>query len=810
MTKLFINGVEYPLDDGVIINDKKTEELDNAIVTIGFVNKLDLFALDDVEIVGDVIGNKYYVIDTWVNKTVAFNPTKYTYNISLVSEAIKLQKIVCPNLGITQPIGITQKTIKDKLEEYYEVYIKPQYPELSLSQELLDLTANVIAPEHLFGRPTMYEVINSLLIKIGCCANIVNHEITYKRLDDYGNAIDISKLHYENDTQNLNEFANRLDIEVENAVSKQVNYSTPAGISLRAESGAILNDDNMEIILDKPIYDMKDKAVFAYFPIVHVDQAGNLINATKYKRKYDITDHIVEKSVYETYLASNQAGVIRDKGYKRNALYYVAGDNKIQGLTYSEKTWLQIDAWTSLYNILYQQVESNYVIAFTEGNVRENVLFKVEYKTSDRFRLSVEKEAEHNATLIDSQNEKQIETETFGKAEQDKINRLGNKEIIITATYKTVDTIPNLGDYIDEYVLAQRELVYYDNFVLFKGYLYKNFVRKNMFYGLNSKKRFTQISDEYVARNEILNYDLTFSSSEPATSNKYLSRFILQPLSNYGYEEEIYPEFAKYMLFKFKDKNNNDIVKDGYILKTASAYACGKTNILSVKMEDNYSAGLQVTEKATGGSLQKYARYVDDYGEFKSFEIEIRSNDKYDFFENGTGDYIDFENFKPIADALPYISEYNSGSLNSNYLMDDSKIIYKDNREQFSLSINFNFKDNQEVIIGDIAMFTGFVLNKAEDLRFCYSTREYYELGDKKGLGEETTMLISNTNAEEWYTKNKTFNNIKLRTTELSGTQGWKSYGILDKDGNLILGINGINGKEPSTNLYLHITKKEY
>ena len=805
MTKLYINKIEFPLDDGIIVDDKKTEELNSAIVTCGFVSQLDITPLDNVRLSGDKLGERYYVIDTWSNTTATFNPLRYTYNIALVSEAVKLQKIICPNLAITQPIGITPKTIKDKLIEFYEVFIEPQYPELVLSEELLNLTENVVAPEYLFSRPTMYEVFNSLLIKIGCCAEIINHQITFKRLDDYGEEIDRTKLHYENDTQNLSEYANRIDIEVENAISNETNYSTPNGISLRAENESVLNDDNMSVVLDKPIYDIKDQSVFVYLPIQYIDDPAGTFTI----RKYDITPFIVEKSVYDTYLVSNSAGIIRDKGYKRNALYYVAGDNKIQGLTYSEKSWLQIDAFTSLYNILSQLPEEKYLVGIFENEMRDKLLFSVEYKTSDRFRLAVEKETKNNATLVDNQGESQIDAETFGKVEQDKINRFGNKEIIITATYRNNERVPELGDYIDEYVLAQRELVYYDDFVLFKGYLYKHFIRKNLFYGLNSKKRFTQISDEHVMRNEIINYDLKFSS-DPTTDYKYLARFVLQPLTNYGYAGNIYPEFAKYILFKFKDKNGDDITGDGYVLRTASTYACGKSNVLSVQMEDNFSAGLQVSGSATGGDLQKYVRYVDNYGEFKTYDVEIRTNKQKDFFDNADGDYDYLDDYKAMADAFPYISEMDAGSLATNYITSETETIYKDNREAFSLSVNFNFKDTPEVIIGDMALFSGFVMDKAEDLRFFYSTRDYYELGDTKAFGQETTMIIGSGIAQDWYENGRVSNKLTLVSTEISGTQGWKSYGITDKNGNLILGVNGINGNTPSTELYLHITKKPY
>jgi hypothetical protein len=137
-------------------------------------------------------------------------------------------------------------------------------------------------------------------------------------------------------------------------------------------------------------------------------------------------------------------------------------------------------------------------------------------------------------------------------------------------------------------------------------------------------------------------------------------------------------------------------------------------------------------------------------------------------------------------------------------LVSTDKTIYKDNREVFALSMNFNFKDTPEVIIGDISRFTGFVMDQAKDLRFCYSYTEKYEIGDNKGLGEETTGSVDTTNAQQWYANNTTYMSITFNLK--TGV----SYGVLDKDGNLILGVNGINGKSPSRTLYLHITKKDY
>jgi hypothetical protein len=813
MTKLFINDKEYPLADGIIINDKLNEELDSAIVTIPLVDKLNLSPYDKANITGDIIGEKHLLINTWTDTTSSFRPKKYTYNTSLISQTILLQKIVCPDLGITQPIGATKKTIRDKIEEYYEVYIKPQYPELTLSQELLDLTNDVVCPENLFSRPTMFEVFNTLLMKLKCVVRIVNNSITYLKIDKLGKPIDESKLYYENETQNINEYANRLDIQVENAISDKDNYSSISGITLRGGEEPLLTDDNMRLVLDKPIYDIRDIAsIYVWFKAK--DSKGN-----EGKVKADISEYVVPKAIYDTYLTSNQLGLVTEKNYKRNALYFNEGGNEILGLNYSEKTWVT-NSYIALYNILINKVNmigDGAVIGFDEADIRNNVLFGVTYRTNDRFRMNVEKENSYNATLIDNQSETQVDAETFGLVEQDKLNRLGNREKIISATYRKGERIPELGDYIGDYVLAEREIVYYDDYALFKGYLYKNYVRKNMFYGLNSKKRFTQISQESVVRNDIENYNVSFEFEEPTNNLKYLTRYLLTPISFSDYPQLIldnkyYNEFPKYCMLNFYDKNDQKINPNAILVGTSS-YSTGKSNVIQFKLQDNFSAGIRLTEQVTGGILQKYVKYVDNYGEFKYMTYTILTNQQKDFIENMDGARA-IDEYLPVANKLPEVYESDAEYYKWNFILSDTKTLYKDNRETTALTINLNFKNTGDyIIMGALPSYTGLAFHtNLTPAYICYSTEDEYIEGDTEGLGEMITddsVSVDYTQAVEWLNNKTTFDKLSLYINGVD-TSAWKSWGIVTPNNELLVGVNKKNKATIPTTLYMKIEKNDY
>lgn len=820
MTDLKINGVVHDMADGFIYNDKYTEELDSGTITIPFSDKLDLSPFDFVEISDDRFGTKYFVIDTWIEETVSFNPLKYNYTINLVSETIKLQKVVLPNITITHPIGKTPKSIGEKLSEYWQMYVTPQYPELIIDNMYADFDS-IDCPEGEYNRPTMFEVFNTILGKVNSVVKVENHQIKYIKLDEYGNAINEDKLYYNNDTQTIKDYANRLDVQVANGISEAENHSTIAGISVRAgENEAVLNDDNMLILLEKPIYDMKEiGGVYAYFPYVDEENGEEVYKIAK----LDITDNIVEKAVYDTYKVSNSVG-LEVGNYRRNALYYVRGQKTIEGLSYNESSWVGTSTDIALLNIIQvklSNISNTASLGFPKSQVRDKVIFRVEYKTNENYRYIVEKNNDYNATLIDNQTENQIDNLNFGKVEQDKLNRLGNKNMIITATYERDEIIPELGDYIGKYVLAEREIVYYKDYALFKGYLYKDFVRKNMFYGLNSKKRSTQISTESVVRNDIINYDVTFELEN--TGYSQIARYLLQPLSLSGVPQENHQELMgydyyeqpKYALIETLKENGESITSPNFIILSPSYFVTGKSNVIHFQFLDNFSAGIKSGEDVPGGQRQEYIKYTDDYGELRSISASIYTNGRKEFIENAETEE-EFDNYKTISDNLPLLSTTEAQTLlrNSTNILGVGRLLFKDNRETIAITININFKDNENVIIGNFAEYTGigYRYNMVlSNIGIVYSTTDEYETGEEYGLGVlDENIVLEYTPAVQHLLGNATnYNYFSLRNA--NNTSTWKSWGIVEKDtGRLILGVNKGNQQEVPTTIYMKVEEKPY
>jgi hypothetical protein len=514
-------------------------------------------------------------------------------------------------------------------------------------------------------------------------------------------------------------------------------------------------------------------------------------------------------------------------------------------LSYNEK-YLIGESKSAIYNILEASLEdyppvdedNPVILAFNEADTKNAISFRIVYKTSESYRVNVEKENKYNATLIDNQTETQVDSNNFGKVEQDKLNRLGNKSKIITATYYKDEIIPELGDYIDEYILAEREIVYYDDYALFKGYLYKDFVRKNLFYGLNSRKRSTQIDTESVVRNETVNFDLSFGiiREQEADNHAYnyhlLKRYILYPLmlSNSSYVNQDYfigeyDEFPKYAMIT-TTSSLDELIPNGLILLTPSTYSSGKSNIIHLQFKDNFSAGMRLTEQVdiidklwgnAGGRKQEYVKYVDDYGEVRNLNIDFYTNKSYD------SNYIT----KYMADNLPLLT-YND----ANYLYNGINSIFgtgslelwKDSRETLAISVNLNYKDSDNVIIGSFAEKTGIVYHHIinRNVGICYSKDYEYEVGDPYGIGNivtDNSVILDSSSGEAWLNNQEQditipygteFDTLSLILNNVDISE-WKSWGIVDKDTNeLILGVNKGKEKTIPTKIYLKCTKKDY
>ena len=826
--KALLNNQEVEINEGFTIKEVLSEELNTAVVVVPFLNKDYQFEqFDDfiIQIDNEVFS---FVVADYQNDLASYDDNLYNYTLSLISETIKLQKIPCPNLAITNSLVESEKRkIRHYLENYHELFISNKYNELINSERILTATENDYCPEMQWNEPTMYEIYNSLLAPIDSIVKVNNHQIDYVDLTEKGMPIDESKIFYTTKNKVINEYVSEIQVETQNAITPYVNTSTMFGITPRNIDQAAITTNDLKIYLDKPIE--KINKVIVQCMVTEDGGSSNFILSV------DITKRVVEQTVYNSLKLSNSVAYIKGSEYKRGNLFYAQGGKEIDGLSFSEQNIFGLgETPIAIENLIMDIWTSNYptrIIKFQ--NDPRDIRFYVEYVTIDNAKFVVKKETKHYAGLIDHQTESYIDADQFGKSEEMTLNRLGNEVKEFTAQYNSISECPKLGDYIGDYILMTREMNIFNDFILFKGTLSKDYVNRDLFYGINSKKRNSQIamgSDAFL-RTDVDNYDCIFSLNNQSGEYIAMEQYLLHGLmisalkiGDTGYD--------LLDTLNLKLVTMGSILEDGTNIDSAvvipSTYKVGNQVVVTFKAMDNYSLGMYVDNTIqAGGYGQQYISYVDSKGEAKFIKYAFYEsvipyyNTHPEFNEDGqTGSQIN-DNQISIAQKYPLV-EVGKVIDGTRQALSSSKLVYKDNREISCLSIQFTYKADENIVINDSLIKESPLINfiqKQTTGCFIYVNygKERYKKGDTKCYGEiniDGGIEIDYSYYVDWLTNNrdttKRTNFIKLFIKEEYQEQ-FKlatSWAIGDGSGNLLLGVNKTENQSQISNVvYLNIVK---
>lgn len=705
-----LNDVDIQYKDGVIYVDNYNTTLDSGVIVCEAIERLNINPLDELTITFGNNVRKYSVSD-YTEEVASYNPKLYNYQIQYVSPTIKLERITLPNIAITKVFFETEKEqylvqqgnyYCRSVGYYIRQYINEYYPYDDLQsgvgdKDIFIKADTIICPEMQFNRPTLKEVIQALYDVLDLTL-VVEYDdyygkyiYTYLDHNKINNPIEESKLQSDVVRNSVNTYATALDIELNDVISNN-NKSSVQLLSLRSKDG-VLTTDNASLILDYPIYEIKKLEVSLDFYTLNLNEL--MQNYTL--GWLDLTNHVFEKSVFDTLPTGNVSDLDRQNSYyKNNSFYYSQGDNAIKGFGDLYRSFLGFQGigWKYvvkqlLENLIYPTLSENIILQFV-NYIEENLLnliFRVTYVPITNVKMQLERSNKLNnsSILFDNTAYDLVNVETFAKYELDKINRISNNERTISAVYETLENVPELGDYIDDYILINRELSIYDNYVVFNGLLTKDYANRNQYSAIDSKKRFFNISTEKIIRNEIVKI-----------------YFIL----TYDYDETDFNNPTKIWSFEPNNKISHVILtheNNNRILKECSVATAGNSTLISFGYNDNISAGYVVGDNITGGKSIDVHKYVDEYGENKNVKFEF-----YTKPEDAVKEGNDYENISlRLANQLPKITQNDYERLNeyfglTNKVLETTTTHHKDQREiqQWTLQLTF-VSDENDIIIGD-------------------------------------------------------------------------------------------------------------
>lgn len=752
--QLFINGIERALKPGFSTTDYKNDKLNTALVIVPQTAEFAIEPMDEAYIVDGAV-TRYYYVSTIRRKLTSFTPSRmWNYEIGLISPTIYLQRVILPNRGVTQRFRNVKLSVWDKMQQYISVYA----PTLTLSPELIEKTENVICPDLQWTQPTLFEVFNDLLKTVNAVVSMPNYTtVSYLDLAERGSAVDTAVLNNMEVYQSIDEYASKLEIDAKNAVYPETNIQTYESLVLKTTQGELMTVDNAELILAKNIYSI-DKIEVELFDTNAILE--------------DITSHIVEKKIYNSYRASNTLDLITESDYKRNAIWYEEGSNIIGGFGFNENGILGINTRIAINNII--TVEAGLSPIDLNADSIFIMAFRVWYTSSEDVKFRVESDKTNASVMINNQDTSHVDLQALARNNQDIANRIGNPMATIYGKVATRAELPELSDTMDDYVITSIIVRHNVDDYEFTCDLTENYIMENMFTAIKNKKRYQQ-----------------FESSQQAFLSEHITEYDILVTTNY---DSNYSDFEEFLI-QFAKANyrvravianilfNNSSVEN--IILNHSAHWLGTNAVrLNVKMDDNYSAGIRLEKETVFLIASRYSAqhtpYVDSNGEFEAIELLL---------------YKDFENPNMTAstavlraEALDRARQFplitDGLSIYAEDIVFDTNLLYryKDNREITSETLQFYFKPDNHIIIGD-AFYRHNPLVYMGDvdipLYVYVSSTETYVDGDQEAKGTNVSGVVRSDNSIK--------SSLTFAQWEALSIMSWC---VADASGNMYLAVN--------------------
>lgn len=821
--KIVLDGIDYLIKDGFIIKDELNETLDSGVVVFETNQTLNIDSFDSVLIKGDTISTKHQLIDNFIDNQTQFEPSeRHEYTLNLFSETKALERITLPSLSITKSkIEGQVKSVYDYIERYCATYLPKikilvdgawQYAPKYKLDNALKTRFTMECPEFSWNDPTLKEVLDDLLMVDDCISIVKDNVITFFDLTQRGNQIDMSKINLKQTSKASADYISDLTITMKNSIGENV-VNNVEYISLRSDGGEITTE-NAVLITQHPIYNLK-KVVACYAQPYTSAASGSLVGYAYVE--VDITRLIVEKDEFDTLKADDIVvgtfpTVDEARKYQKFTLYYTRGNNKIENfgtVKFYASTYAQVLTICANDDAAIRQrftSEGGFITSSASffPDLR-NIVFKVEYETLDDRKMFVGKylpiKNENNA-IFDNQTSSYVDVKNQSIFEYAKANRLGNLISMIYGVYYNENDLPQLGDYDGDDILFSREISYYDNYILFKGTMTKNYVLKNYFTGIQSKRRSWQIAkdSDALTRYDVKKIYCEFSTSlktdnlsifdtEYNTQNKAFLKYLLSPING-----ETLQQLKCALVFTNSDSTRFPALADGYAFQVDfSAEIQGMSICLNFGFIDNYSVGNYAFKD---GSLYRNGiyPYCDSNGEFSSMRLRfLTSIDPTDgrFTLPNFLDKVDVDIMNDISEMgmrKPLILLNNKSTTALGLFLNN---YYKDNREIIKNTIQFEFcADTKNIIITKRFLELQQVVKhiSSNTYKVYYSGGEVYDLNSTKPLGNiGGSILILYTDFSAKITFTKTGPGIAA------------SWGITDENDNLLIGVN------LATTIYLNL-----
>lgn len=866
--KIKVKDKVYPIKDGFTIKEELNETLDSVdrLEFETFHEEFNGVPFDHVTIFDDnnKISEKHFLVDTYDDEVYSFEndmeSNNHHYVLKLFSETKGLERITMPCLSVTQPTSGTKNSVYDYIRRYYQSYFpmykkytsSNSYPnhylydrKYSFTTQLRHKFSNIDCPEFQWNNPTFREVLTDLLSTEDCIPVVRKGEISYYSFKDKGNPIDTSKISYSKRTMSSGDFVGELTLNMKNGIGKSSTTCCEYIMLHPPVDSATLTTENGVIRTMNPIYNIKKLVIYSFGKYYSNGEdkcrayVDDFVSRVKEYEDWNLLSNVkVGSSKYRALPDGTDAHYFTTKEHKVNYLYYERGKNEIHNIAKVYPGSGIYDA-NFIENVLMNYHSETVNYEYPYGGVR-SLYFYIEYETILDNPINVGKylpSPHPENRVFDAQKDSYVDVQHQSIFEYAKVERLGNKIREVYGEYFSENEIPQLGDYIGDEILFSKEVTYFDNIILFKGYLVPHYILKDFYTGVMAKKRSWEIAkgDEVLTRHDV--YKLYVEASTKVKEDDFEDRSVnpfriferMTPNTDSNNTNAVKP-FLSSLLDYNANKNivhafvrtrtvNEDFpvedTSDGIICDLVSEVQ-GNSICFNFGFNDNFKSA-EYIEMDDGEFIQSTYKYCSKVtGYMQSADIYLIGK------TYGIGDGT---NPAPVA-GVTYPPTTVDWFININhqrpkfsqsaakYQNDGFKIltlVNKDNREIIKWNIQIEYcSDNKNIIIGrkfiENCKIVNPLANNVTNLKLAFS-KTPYSLGENKIHSDSVSYDFDQVDLELQVNEENDYSCEVLWTTmdgNINAT--WEQYpywAICDADGNILIAVNS---KDNST-IYFNLLR---
>lgn len=507
-------------------------------------------------------------------------------------------------------------TVIDRVLNLAEPHLAGVEPRFTLNAEQHAEFEKIEAPEFAFTNCTLKEILDQIGGYIHGIPRLKGNVIYYDMLGGTKHAkLSDPKYNYISNmySQDIENYCTSLDSTVDNLVcltdTAQGTITEPyydGYKTVRTETVyARIEENNMYIATQYPIQQIQ--SVKCGLVPGEVFGVG------------DIAEYIFEEAEYNR-MSAYEDNYPTSKAY---ALYYTQGTKNIYGLGFKRfnpggtavkkyaiinilekamKTDIDVDKFT--YPLLSFQV--SYTPVFS-ARVQQTKQYIGDFKEP--------------RTLVYNQGANLVETRYYGENMKGAVARMGNVDRIVTYNLYDFSLIPEIGEmYGDDYYIAGVTCELHPNVIKCMLTLSQDFNRLSQYIGINSTKRFYEVSEKQAYRRNIkyVNYIVIGDWVENDFDRSINVPFIIA----HTFSQKYTHESISHMVASAWDSNDNRI--GGRVLLPVISTAQGNAMVFTANYEDNYSAGVQTQHEPSGGVKGYFTNavpYGDYYGRIHSLQL---------------------------------------------------------------------------------------------------------------------------------------------------------------------------------------------